>query len=217
MISASRAALPPTNVYWSKTPICMPSNEGRVEICGRVGVTRTVCSQAPFWTPARGKFTDEMWHRPMECNFKLPHLQERWNQVPNFTMMMSVRIHDRTRLGCQVPFHMFPPLLFLFFPSLFIYTKNWFLGRYFKFQCFFYFEGGRGVVGCLLFRTSMVRSPVPPVCMCKCPWAWNSIPNCSQWGPTPWWVGWHYVESHLPSVGEYVCECVCKWVNANLF
>lgn len=70
-----------------------------------------------FWTPARGKFTDEMWHRPMECNFKLPHLQERWNQVPNFTMMMSVRIHNSTGLGCQVPLHMFPPPLFLFFLS----------------------------------------------------------------------------------------------------
>lgn len=79
------------------------------------GLRGLCAAKPPFWTPARGKFTDEMWHRPTECNFKLPHLQERWNQVPNFTMMMSVRIHDSTGLGCQVPLHMFPPPLFLFF------------------------------------------------------------------------------------------------------
>lgn len=81
----------------------------------------SVAGVGGFWTPARGKFTDEMWHRPTECNFKLPHLQERWNQVPNFTMMMSVRIHDSTGLGCQVPLHMFPPPLFFFFQLIYLF------------------------------------------------------------------------------------------------
>lgn len=62
----------------------------------------------------RGKNTDEMWHRPTECNFKLPHLQERRNQVPNFTMMMSVRIHDSVELKCM--FFSFILSSFLFVP-----------------------------------------------------------------------------------------------------
>ena len=94
-------------------PACQVVRGGWGSVAGW-GLRGLCAAKPPFWTPARGKFTDEMWHRPTECNFKLPHLQERWNQVPNFTMMMSVRIHDSTGLGCQVPLHMLPPPLFPF-------------------------------------------------------------------------------------------------------
>lgn len=69
------------------------------------------------------KNADEMWHRPTECNFKLPHLQERRNQVPNFTMMMSVRIHDSVELKCQVSF------LSFFFLFLLLRLSSCFLER----------------------------------------------------------------------------------------
>lgn len=59
-----------------------------------------------------GRDVDEKWHGLMECDFKLPHLQERRNRPPNFTMMMSASLHDSVRLKCQVSF-LFP----LFFPS----------------------------------------------------------------------------------------------------
>ena len=65
--------------------------------------------EASLLEACEGKNTDEMWHRPMECNFKLPHLQERRNQVPNFTMMMSEILHDSEKLKCQVYFLCFFP------------------------------------------------------------------------------------------------------------
>lgn len=63
-----------------------------------------------------GRDVDEKWHGLMECDFKLPHLQERRNRPPNFTMMMSAGLHDSVRLKCQVSF--LPPLVF-FPPSSF--------------------------------------------------------------------------------------------------
>lgn len=62
-----------------------------------------------------GRDFDEKWHGLMECDFKLPHLQERRNRPPNFTMMMSAGLHDSVRLKCQVSF-LSPPLVF--FPLL---------------------------------------------------------------------------------------------------
>lgn len=77
------------------------------ELCARRGakrgvVTRRVCSQAPFLDAGEGKI--HWWNvaQTPECNFKLPHLWDGWNQVPNFTTMMSVRIRDSTPSGLWV-------------------------------------------------------------------------------------------------------------------
>lgn len=64
-----------------------------------------------------GRDFDEKWHGLMECDFKLPHLQERRNRPPNFTMMMSAGLHDSVRLKCQVSF--LPPPCFFSPPSSF--------------------------------------------------------------------------------------------------
>lgn len=83
-----------------------------------------------------GRDVDEKWHGLMECNFKLPHLQERRNRPPNFTMMMSARLHDSVRPKCQVSF-LFSPVFFLspsfsgsFFHSLMHFLLLFLLPRF---------------------------------------------------------------------------------------
>lgn len=80
-----------------------------------------------------GRDVDEKWHGLMECDFKLPHLQERRNRPPNFTMMMSAGLHDSVRLKCQVSF--LPPSSFSgFFFSLLrlllLFLLPWFLFQF---------------------------------------------------------------------------------------
>lgn len=83
-----------------------------------------------------GRDFDEKWHGLMECDFKLPHLQERRNRPPNFTMMMSAGLHDSVRLKCQVSF-LSPPLFF--FPSFLLLSPFF---HFFLFSCSCFFSPG---------------------------------------------------------------------------
>lgn len=79
-----------------------------------------------------------------------PHLQERRNRPPNFTMMMSACLHDSVWLRCQVSplslcfffFFLFPSLPLFFFLLSFLLSVLFFYRSpfLFSFFCFCHFS-----------------------------------------------------------------------------